>query len=185
MGGYAPPPAEAAGPFAGEDGMKWSEYEQRRRAMERQLEADIELLRAAHETRLRALDQLWLDLSEKDQLSPTGSPEASGAGEETAAQPGPDTGTQAEVPIGTPNGTQAPPEIRKGYGEVSLDIERVFDSLPEVFDRPELVRALGYQPVRTTFYRAIDALVAEGRITVESPSAGRHRTRYRKAPRGS
>ena len=160
--------------------MKWSEYEQRRRAMERQLEADIELLRAAHETRIRALDRLWLDLSEKDQPSPADGPERGGAGEgPTAAGPAP------EVPIGTQTGTQAPREVRKGYGEVSLDIEGVFDSLPEVFDRPELVRALGYQPVRTTFYRAIDALVAEGRIMVESRSAGRHRTRYRKAPRGS
>lgn len=165
--------------------MKWSEYEQRRRAMERQLEADIELLRAAHEARIRALERLWLDLSEKDQPSPAGGPEASGAGEEAAAESGSPTGTPADVPIGTPTGTQGPAEVRKGYGEVSLDIEAVFDSLPEVFDRPELVRALGYQPVRTTFYRAIDALVAEGQITVESPSAGRHRTRYRKAPRRS
>ena len=152
--------------------MKWSEYEQRRRAMERQLEADIELLRAAHETRVRALERLWLDLSEKEEPSSTNGPERGGDGE-------------AEVPIGTPTGTQGPPEVRKGYGEVSLDIEAVFDSLPEVFDRPELVRALGYQPVRTTFYRAIDALVAGGRITVEARSAGRHRTRYRKAPAGS
>ncbi|HKV12284.1 MAG TPA: hypothetical protein VJ725_29335 [Thermoanaerobaculia bacterium] len=158
--------------------MKWSEYEQRRRAMERQLEADIELLRAAHETRIRALDQLWLDLPEKDQLSSADGPEAGGAGEEAAAEP-------ADVPIGTQRETQGPQEIRKGYGEVSLDIEAVFGSLPAVFDRPELVRALGYQPVRTTFYRAIDALVTEGRITVESPSVGRHRTRYRKAPQGS
>ena len=165
--------------------MKWSEYEQRRRAMERQLEADIELLRAAHETRIRALDQLWLDLSEKDQPSPAGSPEASRAGEEAAPQPGPGTGTQTDVPIETQTGTQGPQEVRKGYGEVSLDIEAVFDSLPEVFDRPELVRALGYQPVRTTLYRAIEALVSERRITIESHSTGRHRTRYRKAPHGS
>ncbi|HSF43520.1 MAG TPA: hypothetical protein VLT87_27250 [Thermoanaerobaculia bacterium] len=147
--------------------MKWSEYEQRRRAMERQLAADIEMLRAAHEIRVRALEQLWLDLSEKDQPSPANGPERVGTGE-------------AEVPIGMPTGTQAPQEARKGYGEVSLDIERVFDLLPEVFDRPELVRTLGYQPVRTTFYRAIETLVAEGRITIESQSAGRHRTRYRK-----
>ena len=159
--------------------MKWSEYEQRRRAMERQLAADIEMLRAAHEIRVRALEQLWLDLSEKDQPSPAGGPEGGGAGEETAA-----AAPVPEVPIGTQTGTQtgtqAPQEVRKGYGEVSLDIEEVFDSLPEVFDRPELVRTLGYQPVRTTFYRAIDTLVAEGRIQIESRSVGRHRTRYRK-----
>jgi hypothetical protein len=151
--------------------MKWSEYEQRRRALERQLEADIELIRAAHETRLRALERLWLDLSEEDQPSPAGPGDA--AGEEiTVATP--------EVPIGSQTGTQEPLEARKGYGEVSLDIEAVFDSLPEVFDRPELARALGYRPVRTTFYRAIDALMSEGRIKVESQSSGRHRTRYRK-----
>ena len=165
--------------------MKWSEYEQRRRAMERQLAADIEMLRAAHEIRVRALEQLWLDVSEKDQPSPADGPERGGAREEpaaaapVAAEPVA-TGTHPGVQIGTQTGTQAPQEVRKGYGEVSLDIEEVFDSLPEVFDRPELVRTLGYQPVRTTFYRAIETLVAEGRITIESQSAGRHRTRYRK-----
>jgi hypothetical protein len=174
--------------------MKWSEYEQRRRAMERQLAADIEMLRAAHEIRIRALEQLWLDLSEKDQPSPAGGSEGGGAGEETAAAAPVATGKHPGIPIriengpieiqtgpiGTQTGTQASQEVRKGYGEVSLDIEQVFDSLPEVFDRPELVRTLGYQPVRTTFYRAIDALVAEGRIRIESRSAGRHRTLYRK-----
>jgi hypothetical protein len=167
--------------------MKWSEYEQRRRAMERQLAADIEMLRAAHEIRVRALEQLWLDLSEKDQPSPAEGPERGGAGEEIAAAAPVATGKPPGIPIeiqtgpiGTQTGTRAPQEVRKGYGEVSLDIEEVFDSLPEVFDRPELVRTLGYQPVRTTFYRAIDTLVAEGRIKIESQSAGRHRTRYRK-----
>lgn len=157
--------------------MKWSEYEQRRRALERQLEADIELIRAAHETRLRALERLWLDLSEENQPSPTGAPEDGAPEAPTVPEP---VSAQTDT-----TGTQEPLEVRKGYGEVSLDIEAVFDSLPEVFDRPELARALGYRPVRTTFYRAIDALVAEGRITVESRSSGRHRTRYRKAPRGS
>jgi hypothetical protein len=168
--------------------MKWSEYEQRRRALERQLEADIELIRAAHETRLRALERLWLDLSEEDQPSPAGGLEGNGAREEApaAAPAEPDaTGTPAEAQTGTQTGTQVPLEVRKGYGEVSLDIEAIFDSLPEVFDRPELARALGYRPVRTTFYRAIDALMAEGRIQVESYSAGRHRTRYRKVLPGS
>jgi hypothetical protein len=41
-----------------EDAMTGKEHEERRRALEEQLGADIALLNAAHEARIRALDRL-------------------------------------------------------------------------------------------------------------------------------
>ncbi len=40
--------------------MQHSEYEKRRRALEKQYAEDRDLLRAAHEAKLRSLEALWL-----------------------------------------------------------------------------------------------------------------------------
>ncbi|HYO12523.1 MAG TPA: hypothetical protein VE685_04930 [Thermoanaerobaculia bacterium] len=164
--------------------MKRSEYEQRRRALEAQLAADIELVRAAHETRVRALESLWLASPEEEAASPA-------EGSVAAFEPPPDEEEAPEtVPIGTQTGngtrtgTQTPPKqaapVRKGYGEVSDDLEAALTRMPEVFDKAALVRELGYEPARSTLYRALDGLQQKKKIVIDSYSGGRTRTTYRK-----
>ena len=157
--------------------MTRSEYERRRRALEAQLAADVELVRAAHETRMRALESLWLAEGEEDAAS------APPSGEAESAQPVP-IGTQTGTQSGTQTGTQTPPAVagavRKAYGEVAGDVEDAFPRLPEVFDKEVLLRELGYQPPSTTFYRALQGLLMEKTIVIVSHSDGRARTKYRK-----
>lgn len=50
--------------------MKRSEYERRRRALEETFESELAMLRAAHEVRMRSLEELWLVNPEEDAPSP-------------------------------------------------------------------------------------------------------------------
>jgi hypothetical protein len=150
--------------------MTRSEYEQRRRALEAQLAADVELVRAAHETRLRALERLWLASSEVESSEPV--------------PIGTQTGNGMRTETGTQTGTQAPPAedeaVHKGYGEVAADLEDALVRLPELFDKAALVHEIGYQPIRSTLHRAIDKLLLQKKIKVDQASSGRTRTIYRK-----
>lgn len=156
--------------------MTRSEYEQRRRALEQQFQADLEMLRAAHQVRLRSLDQLWHTL-----------------GEGAASPPPPEgDGIPVSVPIGTRTGigTQsgigraAPPAkagpVRRGYGVIGGEVEEALSRLPEVFDKAALIRELGYEPPRSTLHRMLQDLALAGKIAVVAYSEGRVRTRYRK-----
>lgn len=128
--------------------MKPGELEQRRRALEKQLEEDLELVRAAHEVKLRALERL---------AEPT--PEES----RPASPPPPASSAQVTTP-----------------GSVRRDLEAALDTLPPVFDRADIYRALGYEPPRTTLGRALDELMAGKKIKLDRLSGGGYRTRYRK-----
>ncbi len=154
--------------------MRYSEYEERKRALEEQLHADLELVRAGHQARVRALEALWL-------ASPV--EEEPPAADETAAVPPPpasetrNSGTQAQ------SETQAPPPVRVfERGEVLEEVEEALSRLPEVFAKPDLVRVLGYAPPRATLHRAVQQLLSDRKIAVESFSMGRQPTVYRKVP---
>lgn len=47
--------------------MTREQYEERRRALETQVQADIALVQAAHEVRVRSLERLWQGFKEGDQ----------------------------------------------------------------------------------------------------------------------
>lgn len=132
--------------------MRRSEYEQRRRALEEIHEADLELIRSAHEARLRSLEALRLSDPEED---------------------------PAESPA-------APPDLRPVPGPrivrppLAQALGDALEELPEVFDRNDVIRALGWAPDRAALYRALEALVFQRRITVERFGAGRVTTTYRK-----
>ena len=129
--------------------MRRSEYEQRRRALEEIHEADLELIRSAHEARLRSLEALWLSDPEED---------------------------PAETPPPAP--PVAPPRIVRPPLAQALD--DALPALPEVFDRNDVVGALGWAPDRAALFRALEALVFQRRITVERFGSGRLTTTYRK-----
>jgi hypothetical protein len=154
--------------FVQEDTMTREEYEERRRALEEQHRADVALLNAAQELRLRSLERLWREGVE-------GEPDAA-APDAFAAVAQPVTDVREPAPRAA---YPALKPMRERYSVVN-DLEAALPDLPEVFDRRDIIRALGYAPARTTLLRALGMLAKEGAIDVEDPSAGGITTRYRK-----
>jgi hypothetical protein len=65
----------------------------------------------------------------------------------------------------------------------SLEHERVADGqLPEVFDKKDVVRLVGYEPTHSTFHRALTRLQDEDSVAIEDYSEGGMHTIYRKLP---
>ena len=137
--------------------MTREEYEKRRRALEEQLRADIALMNAAHETRIRSLERLWQDTAEVSLDS---------------ARP-----VESAAPV--PPEKPAPRQIRP-RGSVLNDLDAAFPRLPKDFDKHDVIKALGYEPAHTTLFRALRQLQAEGTLRIEDHSSGGVTTRYRK-----
>jgi hypothetical protein len=148
--------------------MTQEEYEERLRALEEQHRADIALLNAAHETRLRSLARLREDAVEQERRG--AAPEASSAtasAHAAAVQPSAAAPAPSAKPALAPNA-------------VFNDLYVALDDLPEVFDRHDIIRLLGYVPARATLARALEALKDEGMIALELQSMGGSANRYRK-----
>jgi hypothetical protein len=129
-----------------------------RARLEEQLRADIALLQEAHRIKLRAFETVWQTQAD------------------LAAAPAPASGADP-LPASAPPG-----ETKKRNARWSLffAIEEKLGELPEVFDRNDVVRVLGFAPKRATLFRALDELRADGRIAEESRSEGRQPARFRK-----
>lgn len=140
--------------------MSPEEYERRRRALEAQLQADLELVQAGHAARLRALEALRREAVE------TGT-----------AGPGHEADRRPPAAVRTPD---PPPTVRRRDNEALDDLQDLLPGLPVFFDKRDLVRALGYTPSRATFLRAIDKLREENKIRIAQHSQGGRLTRYEK-----
>jgi hypothetical protein len=141
--------------------MRSEEYERRRQAVQAQLQADLDLIRAGYEAKLRALESLWLS-------SPVGAP-AAGPRSETA----PNETPSSETPAG------APARVSR-RGDVLRDVRAVLSQLPEVFERRDVIQAIGYKPPRATLYRALATLQEEEEITIVRPGDERIQTQYQR-----
>jgi len=144
--------------FHQEDTMTRGEYEEHRRALEAQREADIAMINAAHEIRVRSLDKLWQAAAED------------GADFTRPAAPG---NGSLPAPAAIPAVSAPPAAARRkmrGRGEVLNDLDEAFHQLPEVFDKRDITRVLGYEPARATLFRALRQLMNEGAITMEDHS---------------
>jgi hypothetical protein len=130
--------------------MKRSEYERRRRALEETFESELAMLRAAHEVRMRSLEELWRADPEEDAPSPA-----------LAVPPVP-----AEPP------PQQPP--------IAEALEEILPRLPEVFDKNDVIRLLGWNPPRASLFRALQDLIYAGRLTLKSYGGGRTSNLYSK-----
>lgn len=71
----------------------------------------------------------------------------------------------------------APPPLH-----MATALEEILPRLPEVFDKNDVVRLLGWTPSRATLFRALDNLVLAKRLTVERYGRGRTSTTYRQKP---
>jgi hypothetical protein len=156
---------------SGEDEMTSKEYERRRRAIEEQCQADIELIRVGCQAKLRALEMVWLH---------------SAGGEEVPQQVSSETVSRTvpgeTVPVETvPSEVQDSGAARSsGWADVLHDVKAVFLDLPEVFDKSDLCQAIGYKPSRSTLLRVLGILEKEGKVAVNFSSQGGRQTQYRK-----
>ena len=73
--------------------------------------------------------------------------------------------------------TPAPPP--PAPPQISTALEEILPHLPEVFDKNDVVRLLGWNPSRATLHRGLQNLVFAGRLTVERYGGGRATTTYR------
>ena len=148
--------------------MTRKEFEERRRALEAQHQADLALMNAGHEARIRNLESLWQTVA-----PPAADPRPGAIPEPAPAPPAP-----------APPQEPAPKRKRERFS-VLTDLADALPGLPETFDKHDIVRALGYEPSRATLFRALLALSREGLIETESISIGGATTRHRKlAPAG-
>jgi hypothetical protein len=147
--------------------MRHSEYEQRRRALEEQYHADAELLRAGYQAKLRALEMLWLASPDVAVLPARSAPLLPG---ETPASPAPKSTSPALLLPARPR------------GQVLNELETLLPSLPEVFDRRDVVRALGYEPSRASLHRAFSKLLEDRLIVLEAAAHSSKPSVYRKLP---
>jgi hypothetical protein len=157
--------------------MTAGEYERRRRAIEEQCQADIELIRAGCQVKLRALERIWLHSAEDGEAPPQVS-------SKTVPETVPETVPPETVPVETvPGETQDSRTTRSsGWADVLHDVTAVFHDLPEVFDKSDLYQAIGYRPSRSTLLRVLEILEKEEKkVALELRSGGGRPTLYRKA----
>jgi len=152
--------------------MQQGEYERRRRALEEQCLADLELVRSAYQAKIRALETLWL-ISPEVSILPASPPPLLPA--ETSL---PGEAPSSSVPAVPAVAPPAPATVRRG--QARAEIEAALSSLPEVFDKQDIVRALGYEPSRPTLNRAFEHLLRGGRIVIEKGSLGNTPSVYRR-----
>ena len=143
--------------------MDQAEYQRRRRQLDDELSAGIEMLQEGHRAKVEALDRLWLKADQEAPASPPARPEP----------------IAPEPPVAPP-----PRELREA-GELRADVEAALAAVGEEFEKRDLCRALGYSPNRTSLHRVLWNLQGEGLIEVLRHGIGRRATRYRRASPGS
>jgi hypothetical protein len=143
--------------------MTQNEYEHYKQKLDEQLQSGIELLKAAHAQQVRALELVW----------------TMGRNEEPVRMAALAAPEPAPTVPATP--AQSPRRSRRGAWDLVNDVEAALASVPEIFDRNDVLRALGYEPDRGSLYRALQELAREGIIAIESLGSGRVTTKYRKA----
>lgn len=143
--------------------MHLSEFERRKRSLDEQLAAGLELLRAAHRAQMRALQLIWVTSPENRGSLP---PEL--------------LAVEAGAPDALPPAPTAPPARRKWkVGELIGAVQDAFDRLPETFDRTDVVAALGETPERSSLHRVLEELCEGGALEIVKRGYGRVPTRYR------
>ena len=144
--------------------MTQREYEHRKRLLDEQLQAGIELLEAAHRQQRRALDLVWMTMAEGDVAPGLVVPAL------LAAAPLRDR----EVPLSPEK------RLRRPAGELFAQVEAALDLLPESFDRNDLLALLDGEPDRSSLFRVLQEMTDAKRLRVEVRGEGRSPTRYRK-----
>jgi hypothetical protein len=165
-------------------------YERYRQLLEEQLRADVELLYEGYCAKLRAFEAVERARGEGGALV---SPLAELTASSPAAAPPPllappSIPAISAIPAIPPALAPAPPPPappparprRSGAHELYSAILDSLEQLPEVFDKNDVSRLLGYVPRRTNLHRVYRDLVEEGWLVIEDPRGGRWPVRYRR-----
>ncbi len=143
--------------------MTQHEYETRKRQLDEQLRAGIELLEAAHRQQRRALDLVWMTTAEGE----------AGPGGAVPAAPAAALGLEREVP------PVPAKRVRRQPGQLQAEVEAALERLPERFSRNDLLAVLPWEPERSSLFRVLQEMADAGRLQVEVRGEGRAPTRYR------
>jgi hypothetical protein len=141
--------------------MTRDDYASQKRRLAEQHRSLVEMVDAAYQTQLRALDMVWRMMS----------------GE------GPADAPSAPPPPAAPSATAEPappPRRRLGPGELRDDIAETWYKIPDVFVFSDVYQAIGYEPDRGSLHRALQKLKGEGLLAVQSRGTGTQPTYYRK-----
>jgi hypothetical protein len=138
-------------------------YEQSKRRLEEQRRAGVEVVEAAYQAQVRALDLVWMLQGE-------------GADGGLPVSAGPPAAPAQRAPVVSP-----PQPPRRRSDEVEADVRAALAGLPETFNRNDVCRAMGYEPDRGVLYRTMTKLVQGGVLRLESPGDGRKAGVYRRA----
>lgn len=152
--------------------MDSQEYQRRRQALEEQLQADLSLIRAGYEAKLRALERIWLTSDGPSPPLAETVPDEAVTSETVPAKGGPET-----------NAADAAEESAVASAsdrrDTLSDLLKALPALAKEFDKSDISRALGYTPSRATLYRVLTKLEKEGKIATVQSSQGRTKTLYR------
>ena len=130
--------------------MTRSEYEARRRQLDEEMRAAIELVKAGHQAQVQALDVFWRT--------------SGGAAPEPEAPPPPEP--------------EAGPR-RRGAGELRAEVEEILLQLPETFTKNDVEKLLKEPADRASLYRVFQELQKDDWIKAEDFGRGRNPARYR------
>jgi len=149
--------------------MDQAEYERRKRELDQQEAAAVELLHTAFGTQRYALDLVWM-----------ASPENRGRAV-LPYEPFPALAPPSPAPAPPPK-TPAAPQPRRRWrpGELRAAVEAALEKVPQEFDRNHLVAALGADPERGSLYRVVEDLRLEGVLAILNNGRGRTASLYRK-----
>jgi hypothetical protein len=152
--------------------MTRDEYERRIQRLEAELRAGIKLLETAHRHQLRALHLVWAATGGEGVEIPP--PVVVATAATSLAVPAPAAPILPAPPV-------APPQpARRGAWDLYNHVVEALAVVPEVFNRNDICRALGYEPDRGSLYRTFLELQNDGVIDVQKRGSGKWPTRYRK-----
>ena len=139
--------------------MTRDDYEEQKRRLAEQHRALLEMVEAAHQTQLRALEIVWRMMS--------------GEGSAESLLPRPAAAPPPPAP---------PAKQRQKAGELYHDVVTALPGLPEPFTQDDVCRAIGYTPDRGSLYRTLQELRLQKRLVVQSGGSGNKPSRYRRTP---
>ena len=140
--------------------MTRNEYEARRRRLDEELRAAMELLKSGHLAQVQMLDLLW-------KMSRDGT-----------AVPA----TPANPPPPAPQSPHRRPR-RRGPGELVDEVIELLPQLPEVFTKDDVAQALSEPADRSSLFRVLQELQGSGWFKLDRPGQGRYATAYRQTRR--
>jgi hypothetical protein len=144
--------------------MTKAEHEEKKRELETRHRISLQFLQKGYEAQLRILESAW------DQAAKA-PPEPEARRREEAAAPAAEAAPAEQPP--------------RAYlpGGLLESVRQAMEQLPKEFKKEDIIRLLGFMPERSSLHRAMDTLLAEGKIRIHIRGGGRVPNIYRKVTR--